>query len=244
MNLAASQRAPLVLVIENNQWADSTPVGRQVPVKDLADRAKAYGVPGLIVDGNDVTAVYQTTKDAVERCRAGEGPVIIEAKTHRMRGHAQHDPAEYVPKEMKAFWEKRDPIERYEKQLMTEGLLDAKSKAAMEARIEKELDEEREYAENSPLPPPELAEEGVYCDGCHEIAPKWKRPIEDVMPPKASVKAEWLADQLSGLDLGATEPTALMAAAGDGNAPARVTKNGKKPKAAARAAVKAGRGRR
>jgi pyruvate dehydrogenase E1 component alpha subunit/2-oxoisovalerate dehydrogenase E1 component alpha subunit len=244
MNLAASQRAPLVLVIENNQWAYSTPVGRQVPVKDLADRAKAYGVPGLIVDGNDVTAVYQTTKDAVERCRAGEGPVIIEAKTHRMRGHAQHDPAEYVPKEMKAFWEKRDPIERYEKQLMTEGLLDAKSKAAMEARIEKELDEEREFAENSPLPPPELAEEGVYCDGCHEIAPKWKRPIEDVMPPKASVKAEWLADQLSGLDLGATEPTALMAAAGDGNAPARVTKNGKKPKASARAAVKAGRGRR
>jgi pyruvate dehydrogenase E1 component alpha subunit/2-oxoisovalerate dehydrogenase E1 component alpha subunit len=246
MNLAASQRAPLVLVIENNQWAYSTPVGRQVPVGDLADRAKAYGVPGLIVDGNDVTAVYQTTKDAVARCRAGEGPVIIEAKTHRMRGHAQHDAAEYVPKEMKAFWEKRDPIERYEKQLMAEGLLDAKSKAAMEARIEKELDEEREFAESSPLPPPELAEEGVYCDGCHEIAPKWQRPIEDVMPPKASVKAEWLSDPLSGLEDSVREAsTSVTAAAGDGNAPAAtVAKNGKKPKAGARAAVKTGRGRR
>jgi TPP-dependent pyruvate/acetoin dehydrogenase alpha subunit len=246
MNLAASQRAPLVLVIENNQWAYSTPVGRQVPLKNLADRAKAYGVPGLIVDGNDVMAVYQTTKDAVERCRAGHGPVIIEAKTHRMKGHAQHDPAEYVPKPLREFWEKRDPIELYEKQLMKDGLLDAKSKAAMEARIEKELDEEREFAENSPLPPPELAEEGVYCDGCHEIAPLWKRPVVEVMPPKASVKAEWLVHGFGALDeVTATDPAAVMAAAGDGNTPAaKVTKNGKKPRPAARAVARAGRGRR
>jgi len=249
MNLAASQRAPLVLVIENNQWAYSTPVGRQVPVKDLADRAKAYGVPGLIVDGNDVVAVYQTTKDAVERCRAGQGPVIIEAKTHRMKGHAQHDPAEYVPAPMMEFWKKRDPIDLYEKQLMAEGLLDARSKAAMEARIEKELDEEREFAENSPLPPPELAEDGVYCDGCHEIAAKWKRPIEDVMPPKASVKAEWLVQGFGEMgEATAADPVAVMAAAGDGNAPSsKAPKNGKKPKSTAKpskAAAKAGRGRR
>lgn len=246
MNLAASQRAPLVLVIENNQWAYSTPVGRQVPVRDLADRAKAYGVPGLIVDGNDVIAVYQTTKGAVERCRAGEGPVIIEAKTHRMKGHAQHDPAEYVPKEMLEYWKKRDPIDLYEKQLFAEGLLDAKSKAAMEARIEKELDEEREFAENSPLPPPELAEEGVYCEGCHEIAPKWQRPVAEVMPPKASVKAQWMVQQYGapeGAD--AIDPAAVMAAEGDGNASARkAAKNGKKPKPAARAAARTGRGRR
>ncbi len=248
MNLAASQRAPLVLVIENNQWAYSTPVGRQVPVKNLADRAKAYGIPGLIVDGNDVVAVYQTTKEAVEHCRAGEGPIIIEAKTHRMGGHAQHDAADYVPKQMFEFWKKRDPIELYEKQLMAAGLLNAKSKAAMEARIEKELDEEREFAESSPLPPPELAEEGVYCEGCHAIEPAWLRPTAEVMPPNASVKPEWIVQQFGAFEeLTAEEPASVMAASGDGNAPARkVSRNGKKPKpaAAARAAAKPGRGRR
>lgn len=250
MNLAASQRAPLVCVIENNQWAYSTPVGRQVPVKDLADRAKAYGIPGLIVDGNDVIAVYQTTKDAVERCRAGEGPVIIEAKTHRMRGHAQHDEAKYVPKAMFDYWKTRDPIESYEKHLMAAGLLDAKSKAAMEARIEKELDEEREFAESSPLPPPELAEEGVYCNGCHTIEPEWQRPIKEVMPPQASVKAEWLVQQFGAMDdKGMDEAAAAMAASVD--APQNVSKagkngkNGKKTKPVARAAsAKSGRGRR
>ncbi|MGH9794163.1 MAG: thiamine pyrophosphate-dependent dehydrogenase E1 component subunit alpha [Candidatus Acidiferrales bacterium] len=250
MNLAASQRAPLVCVIENNQWAYSTPVERQVPLKNLADRAKAYGIPGLIVDGNDVVAVYQTTKEAVELCRSGDGPVIIEAKTHRMKGHAQHDPAEYVPKEMFDYWKARDPMERYEKVLFAAGLLDAKSKAAMEARIEKELDGEREFAENSPLPPPELAEQGVYCDGCHTIAPDWQRSIKEVTPPKSSVKPEWIVKHFGAIEEPRREePAAVMAACGDGNSSSRKSpassKNGKKPKAAARAVpVKSGRGRR
>jgi len=114
MNYAASQRAPLVLVIENNQWAYSTPVARQVPVRNLVDRAKAYGVTGLVADGNDVLAVYETSKRAVEQCRAGDGPVLIEVKTMRMKGHAQHDPAEYVPKQMYEYWKGRDPIAHYE----------------------------------------------------------------------------------------------------------------------------------
>ncbi len=250
MNLAASQRAPLVCVIENNQWAYSTPVERQVPLKNLADRAKAYGIPGLIVDGNDVVAVYQTTKEAVELCRAGEGPVIIEAKTHRMKGHAQHDPAEYVPKEMFDYWKARDPIERYEKVLFDRGLLDAKSKAAMEARIEKELAADQEFAESSPLPPPELAEQGVYCDGCHEIAPDWQRSIKEVTPPKSGVKPEWIVKHFGHMEEARPEePAAVMAASGDGNSsarkPAASSKNGKKPKAAARAVpAKSGRGRR
>ena len=99
-----------MLILENNQWAYSTPVKRQVPVKNLADRAKAYGIDSYIVDGNDVVAVYSTAKEAVERARAGEGPILIEAKSMRMRGHAQHDPAEYVPKEMFEYWKQRDPI--------------------------------------------------------------------------------------------------------------------------------------
>jgi len=128
LNFAASQKAPFVLILENNQWAYSTPVKRQVPVKDLADRAKAYGIASYIVDGNDVVAVYTTTREAVERARAGEGPILIEAKSMRMRGHAQHDPAEYVPKDMFEYWKQRDPIALYEKFLTGEKLLDAKSK--------------------------------------------------------------------------------------------------------------------
>ena len=89
-----------------------------VPLENLADRAKAYGIDSYIVDGNDVAAVYSTAKEAVERARAGEGPILIEAKTFRRLGHAQHDPAEYVPKEMRAYWEKRDPITLYEKFLI------------------------------------------------------------------------------------------------------------------------------
>ncbi len=111
LNFAAVQHAPFVLVIENNQWAYSTPVSRHVPIRDLANRAAAYGITSAIADGNDVLAVYQAAKSAVDQCRAGRGPMLIEVKTMRMKGHAQHDPAEYVPKEMLEFWKTQDPIE-------------------------------------------------------------------------------------------------------------------------------------
>src|ERR1700687_3728904 len=126
LNFAAAQKAPFVLILENNLWAYSTPVRRQVPLENLADRAKAYGIASYIVDGNDVAAVYKTTKEAVDRARAGQGPILIEAKSMRMRGHAQHAAPDYVPKEMREYWEKRDPIARHEKFLMEQKLLDAK----------------------------------------------------------------------------------------------------------------------
>jgi len=191
MNLAAVQKAPFVLVIENNGWAYSTPVNRQVPIKDLADRAKAYGIQSYIVDGNDVIAVYETTKKAVDQCRAGDGPVIIESKTMRMRGHAQHDAAEYVPKEMFAKWKKLDPLERYEKYLTENKLWDEKTRKEINTRIDRELTAELEIAESAPFPPPELAEQGVYCEGCHEIEAVWNRPKDEVMPPKSSVDPVW-----------------------------------------------------
>jgi TPP-dependent pyruvate/acetoin dehydrogenase alpha subunit len=193
LNFAATQKAPFVLILENNQWAYSTPVRRQVPIENLADRAKAYGIASYIVDGNDVAEVYSTAREAVARARAGEGPILIEAKTFRRLGHAQHDPAEYVPKEMRAYWEARDPIERHEKFLMSEKLLDARGKAEIEKKIETLLAAEREFAENSPMPPPELAEQGVYCTGdeCHKITPNWERPKSEVRPPKSSVAAVW-----------------------------------------------------
>jgi TPP-dependent pyruvate/acetoin dehydrogenase alpha subunit len=193
MNLAASQKAAFVLILENNQWAYSTPVRRQVPIENLADRAKAYGIPSYIVDGNDVVAVYTAAKEAVDRARAGEGPVLIEAKTFRRRGHAQHDPAEYVPKEQREYWEQRDPIALYEKFLTAEKLLDAKGKKEIEDKIGALLEKEREFAENSPMPPPEFAAEGVYCTGddCHKIRPRWERPVAQVTPPKSSVEPVW-----------------------------------------------------
>jgi len=196
LNLAASQKAAFVLILENNQWAYSTPVRRQVPIENLADRAKAYGIASYIVDGNDVVAVYSTAKEAVERARAGEGPILIEAKTFRRRGHAQHDPAEYVPKEQREFWEKRDPITLYEKFLLAQRLLDAKGKKEIEDKMTALLEKEREFAENSPMPPPELASTGVYCTGddCHKIQPKWERPIEEVSPPKSSVEPVWTVE--------------------------------------------------
>ncbi|HYA62747.1 MAG TPA: thiamine pyrophosphate-dependent dehydrogenase E1 component subunit alpha [Candidatus Sulfotelmatobacter sp.] len=193
LNLAASQRAPFVLILENNQWAYSTPVRRQVPLENLADRAKAYGIASYIVDGNDVVEVYTTAKEAVERARVGEGPILIEAKTFRRRGHAQHDPAEYIPKEQREFWEKRDPIALCEAFLLKEKLLDARGKKEMEEKLASLLEKEREFAENSPMPPEETVHGGVYCSGddCHKIRPKWERPIAEVMPPKSCVEPVW-----------------------------------------------------
>jgi TPP-dependent pyruvate/acetoin dehydrogenase alpha subunit len=193
LNFAAVQKAPFVLILENNQWAYSTPVKRQVPLENLADRAKAYGISSYSVDGNDVVAVYTTAKEAVERARKGEGPILIEVKTFRRLGHAQHDPAEYVPKEMRAYWEARDPIMLYEKFLTGKKLLDAKAIKDIGEKIDKLLSAERDFAENSPMPPAEFAAQGVYCTGddCHKIAPKWERPISEVTPPKSSVAAVW-----------------------------------------------------
>jgi TPP-dependent pyruvate/acetoin dehydrogenase alpha subunit len=193
LNFAATQKAPFVLILENNQWAYSTPVKRQVPIENLADRAKAYGITSYVVDGNDVVAVYQTTKEAVDRARAGEGPILIEAKSMRMRGHAQHDPAEYVPKDMFEHWKQRDPIELYEKFLMGQKILDVKTKKDMESKMDALLTKDRDFAEASPMPPPELAEQGVYCTGddCHKVAAKWQRDKAEVTPPRSNVPAVW-----------------------------------------------------
>jgi len=138
-------------------------------------------------------AVYRAAKEAVERARAGEGPFLIEAKTFRRLGHAQHDPAEYVPPDMRAHWEARDPIVRYEKFLTSEKLLNETVKKDVGDKLDALLASEREFAENSPMPPPELAETGVYCtgDACHKIRAKWERAISEVTPPKSSVRAVW-----------------------------------------------------
>jgi TPP-dependent pyruvate/acetoin dehydrogenase alpha subunit len=176
LNFAAVQRAALVLIIENNGWAYSTPVSKQAAVEDLALRAQGYGIPGVIVDGNDALEVYRVTREAVERARAGEGPTLIEAKTMRMKGHAEHDAARYMPAELLAEWRERDPIQRFEQHLCERGWLEEESRRAMEERIAEEIRGAVAEAEAAPMPEPEKALEGVFCEGCHEtprVRPVW-----------------------------------------------------------------------
>jgi hypothetical protein len=150
----------------------------------------------------------------------------------RMLGHAQHDAAEYVPKAMLESWKKRDPLDSFEKVLTGKKLWDAKTKKEIDERIAREIRADVEFAENSPFPPPESAEEGVYCEGCHTIVADWQRPKEEVMPPRSSVKAEWPLKSYAAN--GARPPAAKQAAS--------KAKPGKKPaRAALGVRAKAGR---
>jgi TPP-dependent pyruvate/acetoin dehydrogenase alpha subunit len=178
INLAAVQNLGLVLFVESNLWAYSTPSEMQYKVQDLAERAIAYGIPGVIVDGTDACQIYDAAREAVERAQRGEGPTLIEAKMMRMKGHAIHDSADYVPKPMFEYWRKRDPITRFENYLVNaKKWLSPKEHANLIAEVEGYLESEREIAVNSPMPAPETAEGGVYCEnGCHDIKPKYATP--------------------------------------------------------------------
>jgi TPP-dependent pyruvate/acetoin dehydrogenase alpha subunit len=162
LNLAAVYEAPWVCIVENNQYAYSTPLQEQMKVFDIARRADGYGMPGVIVDGNDVEAVYAVTSEAVERARRGGGPTLIEAKTMRMLGHAIHDGAEYVPRELLAEWEARDPVASFEARLISEGVADQAELAEISQRCEVEVEDAIAYAESSPWPDPGTITEGVY----------------------------------------------------------------------------------
>jgi TPP-dependent pyruvate/acetoin dehydrogenase alpha subunit len=178
LNFAAVQNLGLVLLVENNLWGYSTPADMQFRVKDLAERAIAYGIPGVIVDGTDACQVYDACHEACERARRGEGPTLIEAKMMRMKGHAIHDAAEYVPKPLFEYWTKRDPIARFENYLVNKKKwLTASENEKLIADVEQQLEADREVAVNSPMPTPESAAGGVYCEaGCHQIKPKYATP--------------------------------------------------------------------
>ena len=177
LNFAAVQNLGVVLFVENNLWAYSTPAEMQFRVKDLAERAIGYGIPGVIIDGTDACQVYDAAHEACERARRGEGPTLIEAKMMRMKGHAIHDAADYVPKPLFEYWRKRDPITRFEKYLLSKNWFSPRENEQMIADVERELEAEREFAMASPMPEPESAAGGVYCDfSCHEIRPKYGMP--------------------------------------------------------------------
>src|ERR1700686_3030315 len=169
LNFAAVQNLGLVLLVENNLWAYSTPSDMQFRVKDLAEPPIAYGIPGGIVDGTDACQVYDACHEACQRARRGEGPTLIEAKMMRMKGHAIHDAAEYVPTALFEYWKRRDPIARFENYLVSKKKwLTVGENKSLIAGVERELETEREFALASPLPKPESAAGGVYCEGdCH-----------------------------------------------------------------------------
>src|ERR1700756_5339884 len=192
LNLAAVQKLGLVLLVENNLWAYSTPTDMQFCLTDLAERAIAYGIPGVIVDGTDVCQVYDAAHEACERARRGEGPALIEAKMMRMKGHAIHDAADYVPKPLVEYWRKRDPITRLENYLIKQKKwFTPQQNEKLIAEVDAELEADREFAVASPMPKPETAAGGVYCEpGCHEIRPKYGIPKASVTKSKSATPRE------------------------------------------------------
>ncbi len=174
INFAAVQRCPLVVIVENNGYAYSTPLSKQTAAKRLVDKAIGYGIAGEQADGNDVIATYEVTKRAVDRARSGGGVTLIELITYRRKGHAEHDNQSYVPRgEIEQWASENDPIDRYVKALLGERF-DRAALDAIDARVKEEIDRATDEAEASPMPDPTDALTGVYADP-PAIAPLWFR---------------------------------------------------------------------
>jgi len=174
INFAAVQRCPLVVVVENNGYAYSTPLSKQTAARQLVDKAIGYGIAGERADGNDVIATYEVTKRAVDRARDGGGVTLIELVTYRRKGHAEHDNQSYVPPgEIDRWASENDPIDRYSKRLLDEGF-DKPALDAIDSRVKEEIDRATDEAEASPMPDPTDALVGIYADP-PAIAPLWFR---------------------------------------------------------------------
>jgi pyruvate dehydrogenase E1 component alpha subunit len=162
MNFAGVRHLPVVFVCDNNQWAYSTPTHLEYACEHLADRAQAYGFEGVVVDGTDVLAVYRETKRAIEQARSGGGPTLIESLTLRMEGHAVHDDASYVPKEMFEEWAKNDPLERFRTWLRENAEFSDDEEDELSSGVKKLLNDALSRAEESPLPEPSKLTEGIF----------------------------------------------------------------------------------
>jgi len=169
INMASVFKVPVIFICNNNQYAYSTPLERQMAVENVADRAEAYGIPGEIVDGNDILSVWDAATRAIQRARAGGGPTLIECKTFRMTGHSAHDDAGYVPPELFEFWEERDPVNRFERFLTERGLIEKSRLEELQRRINHEIDEAIQVAEKDPFPEPEECLKDVYYEA-HDSA--------------------------------------------------------------------------
>jgi pyruvate dehydrogenase E1 component alpha subunit len=163
--MAAVHKLPLVLICNNNAYAYSTPVEKQMACANVADRGPAYGVPSEVVDGNDALAVHKATVRAAAHARSGLGPYLLECKTFRMTGHAAHDPANYVPKHLFEDWARKDPIDRLEKQMIERGQATRESIDTAYIHIRKEVDDAQAWAEDSPFPDASELLKNVYDPG-------------------------------------------------------------------------------
>ncbi|HYF40114.1 MAG TPA: thiamine pyrophosphate-dependent dehydrogenase E1 component subunit alpha [Gemmatimonadales bacterium] len=165
INFAAVQRCPLVVIVENNGYAYSTPTRKQTACTSFKDKAVGYGIPGVRADGNDVLATYQVTKEAVDRARAGEGVTLIELVTYRRKGHAEHDNQSYVPAgEIDRWAKENDPVDRYVAELTSRHGFGQPELESVDARVKAEIDRATDEAEASPAPEPGDALRGVYAN--------------------------------------------------------------------------------
>ena len=162
INMAAIWNLPVIFVCENNLYAMGTRQSKVMKIENIANRAVAYGIPGVVVDGNDVSAVYKASHEAVERARRGEGPTLIECKTYRHKGHSRVDPARYRPKEEVEAWLSKDPIKRLKEKLLQTKMLTETEIAKIEKELSAKIDEAVKFAMESPYPAPEEALEDVY----------------------------------------------------------------------------------
>jgi len=162
INFASTLKLGVVYVIENNQWFVNSRTSDCVNIDHLADRASAYGIPGAVVDGNDVIAVYDVMGEAIARARRGEGPTLVECQTYRLRGHMEGDPQDYKPEQEQQEWEKRAPIPSYKERLVDMGVLTEATAASIQNEAESEMDAAVRFAEESPFPNPEEALADVF----------------------------------------------------------------------------------
>jgi len=165
LNVSAVHQLPVVWLVNNNQWAYSTPNHLEFPVATIAERADAYGMPGARVDGSNVLEVYAAAREAVERARGGAGPTLIESISLRWRGHAGHDAAKYVPAQLlEDYAQNKDPVIRFQRLLLDSGAIDDAGVGEIESRVAREFEDGYEFAQGSPLPVPEDVTRGVFSD--------------------------------------------------------------------------------
>ena len=169
LNMASIWKLPIIFVCENNHYGISMSQDRHQAIKDVADRGAAYNIPGIAVDGNDPLAVYEAASEAVARARAGKGPTLLECKTYRQHGHFEGDPAIYKPKEEQAAWMEKDPMPRYAKFLVDNGVCTEEEVKAMDDQVAKEIEDSIAFADAQPIPSLESAVVDVYSDIVEEV---------------------------------------------------------------------------
>jgi acetoin:2,6-dichlorophenolindophenol oxidoreductase subunit alpha len=162
LNMAAAWKIPVIFVVENNLYGEYTPLRESTPIDDLADRAKGYGIPGVIVDGQDIDAVYAAVGEAAVRARAGDGPSLLEMKTYRFRGHSRTDPAKYRPEGELERWQERDPIVLLGQNLAAGGALSLDDQETLRREIQEQVDAQAERAKAAPFPTIEEIRSYVY----------------------------------------------------------------------------------